>query len=118
MSIVTFKDGQKRCEACGAALPAFSCTDLRKHFTCGRESCRKAVRQKAWLTVQVAEGEMACEAPGCGKPIPAGLHQRRQTRFFCNEVCQNKFYDALSPWNAHAPIAALRFIATSGGGDA
>jgi len=93
MSIVTFKDSEKQCKVCGKALPAFSCTDLRKHFTCDKESCRKAVWLKTQLTVRLAEGEKTCEAPGCGKPIPAGLCPRRQTRFFCNEACRQRFYD-------------------------
>jgi Phage integrase family len=94
MRTVSFQDGEKLCEACGAALPAFSCTALRKHFTCENESCRKAVWLRTQLTVRVAEGEKTCEAPGCGKAIPAGLYPRRQKRFFCNETCAGRFYDA------------------------
>ena len=72
MSIVTFKDSEKQCEVCGKALPAFSCTDLRKHFTCGRESCRKAVRQKSVAHAAGGGGREGLRGTGLRKAHSGG----------------------------------------------
>jgi integrase/recombinase XerD len=46
-----------------------------------------APRCQRWI----AEGELKCSGPGCGKPIPAGYYGSSKTIYLCCHNCQYKY---------------------------
>ena len=85
-----FKAGEKVCEVCGDPLGKIRCSAYRKHFLCAKPECSFPSYRPIPMRTVKAE-ELVCEAPGCGKFVPAGKYTIRKQRFFCDSRCRSRY---------------------------
>lgn len=89
-----FKDGEASCCICNDPLPPFV-SNSRARYVCVNPGCHAKYRELyvyPRTRISVAEREIVCSRPGCGKFLPPGLYSKSTTRLFCSPYCDHLFY--------------------------
>ena len=88
-NLITYGNGEKKCECCGEPLGEMTCHRSQSRFYCSKSECRYP--RGMMVPIQFIAQDKKCDAYGCNNPAEQRAYAASQKFFFCSEQHRIRF---------------------------